>query len=180
MPQDPHHRGLNQSRQGSLLMNKWDAVGTLIIIISAIYAIHAFYPLLSTIHPPGGSGTCYALEGWQLRNTFAVYIDHNGVPSGINWDADVSDALSQYNSKTHFSLYSITTNSLFAQLTISFGQVDGASELGVANLNWDPRTGTESSATIVLDQTKSWSDNPSVIFVQYSVEHVQIGRASCR
>src|SRR5438477_688434 len=103
-------------------MNKRDTVGLLILLISAVYAVHTFYPILSQIHPPGGSGTCYALEGWRLRNTFAVYIDHNGVPSGINWDRDISDALSQYNSKTQFNLYTITTNSLFAQLTISFGQ----------------------------------------------------------
>ena len=153
-------------------MNKRDTVGLLILIISAVYAVHTFGPLLSTIRPPGGSGTCYAIGGWQLRNTFAVFIDHQGVPSGINWDADISNALSQYNSKTHFSLYTITTNSLFAQLTISFGQVDSSSELGVASFNWDPRTGTESSATIVLDQTKPWSDNPGYIVTEYSVEHV--------
>lgn len=34
------------------------------------------------------------------------------------------------------------------------------------------KTGTETNATITLDQTRPWSDNPSRLITQYSVEHV--------
>src|SRR2546427_11962209 len=121
--------------------NKW-AVFQLIILFATVgYAVYTYIPTY-WYHPPKGAGGCYVFEGFRIRNTFAVYIDPTNVPSGINWVGDVNNALNQYNSHTHFTLYTVTSSRSFAQVVVSFGQVQNSQELGVAIIIYDPQTGT--------------------------------------